>query len=505
MIEKTVINIFLGCQMKFEKSLTWLIILMLVGALSLSLFSSTVLTLEQDEAWILENVHHLFGEQNVYPKVESVITTGGLYVLGEAIIHALFGQNLFMARLIPFASLCGILTCLYLLGKKWLGSPTAALILLSAFIAVPGTLSLSSVSYGVIPGQLCLMAAILVWVEQPGGSIKRQVGTGLLFGLAMATRTNFGLVFPAIVLTSLTLPKEEKRAELLDSAMICIVGIASGLLFMLGYALCLGELQHVIAQLFKTAGYTGPVLGSDGFLTVQRFFNRMEIANRFIPLILFAAATAIPWLITIKERAGVLALRMLSLFAWLMLVAWNLHFPHPFLRYLYPALGSVGVLGGFALASLYCFGKQKGHSGIVYSSLLLSCLCLISGGLTAYRVALVGNMDIVHGEWRAVIGVDTKLKLYQSRDNRLALAEYINQHEGKKIGLLDNTIPIRYEAKPTVLPFGLWVRDPVSPPDKLIRTPFSILPPNQEQWIRQRYEPEAQFGRYLVLTRKNSL
>src|SRR5678816_4927343 len=97
-----------------------------------------LLTLGFDEAWILEGLHGIVKEQDADLRVSPVVGSGGLFAVGQILVTLLCDNTLWAHRLFVFCCLLTLVGLLARLGLKRFGSWSAAPVLPSLMLGLPG-------------------------------------------------------------------------------------------------------------------------------------------------------------------------------------------------------------------------------------------------------------------------------------------------------------------------------------------------------------------------------
>ena len=161
-------------------------------------------TIEIDEAFTLLSIGQLsggpFSDRGFI--ASPMLSSGGPYAaIHYAILRA--GLPIEADRLVSIASSCLTLAVVYHIVKSQWGDRGVALFGVTAFLAVPGFVFVSGLAWAETALTLLLIAAAWHWTARGNASLQGSVLSGLLFGLAMATRVSALVALPAIALWSL--------------------------------------------------------------------------------------------------------------------------------------------------------------------------------------------------------------------------------------------------------------------------------------------------------------
>jgi 4-amino-4-deoxy-L-arabinose transferase-like glycosyltransferase len=138
------------------------------------------------------------------------------YPLVLAVIFKLFGQNIFLPKLLNVIAAGGACLLIYALGAK-LFDRRAGLLGALLFAVFPGQIYFSTLfmTEGFFPAVLCLLIFLfIVWViEAENPSLLRRLILGVLFGAAILTRSEAGvLLVVALIVWKLVTPSWRRFA-----------------------------------------------------------------------------------------------------------------------------------------------------------------------------------------------------------------------------------------------------------------------------------------------------
>ena len=92
------------------------------------------------------------------------------------LLSAASGGEVWVVRLLSVFSLTGLLALLYRWGSRLFEERVPGLLMASALLAVPGSLTLGGLAYGAVPAFLLVVSAAVLWSRAPVGSRIRWVG-----------------------------------------------------------------------------------------------------------------------------------------------------------------------------------------------------------------------------------------------------------------------------------------------------------------------------------------
>lgn len=378
-----------------------------------------LLSPEIDEAWILTSLNNLY-ELGLYTCefLPGTRTTGGLHTLIGYFTLAAGGLQLPLLRFGPFLALVAIV----FLPGRLLPQDCPSLIPASLLVAVPGTLALAGLAYGLFYAFLLLLLALIVW-ERVDRSWLRILICGTLCGLAAATRVNFVLIFPALVLWGL-LTWRDAPGRLRLSGAVALWGF---IVFQLAFRL----LSTYSAATLGAAGSDfGGATGLDALLSLNYplLLNKWVLVERSMSLPLLALGSlAIVWL-TREKRVVPVSAEILLIFAWLVWGALLWASPLANLRYYWPALATFAIGMGLSLAVLY---REAEQNGFMRPAIIALCLaCTLGATATQFRHLVYGNSSAISHEWAGHTGY-MRYRRFQAMQDHWQMVETLKTKVGK--------------------------------------------------------------------------
>ncbi len=167
---------------------------------------------------------------NGFKPFDPGISSGPADIIPIALVYKLFGNGIIQARGVALLYTLLLVLMLYVAGERLFGS-TAAMLSLLILLLLPWPydrlLIIGRQALGEGPALALILSGILIWLRQaesPG--VLRGVSAGLLLGLGLLSKTQFGIaLLPALVLTLLVRNLKHPRGMLLDS-IPCAVMLA---------------------------------------------------------------------------------------------------------------------------------------------------------------------------------------------------------------------------------------------------------------------------------------
>lgn len=364
--------------------------------LALFVIAARFLTLEADEAWILLSATKAFGV--AVPPTSALanptVSTGGIYLLVQGLL-ALATPSLPVHRAVSVIAAAGLLLLVYRALRR-LGQPSARASAGTALMAaIPGFVLQAGLATGELLAVLFLVAALLHWASTGCRSSGGAIVTGLLLGLACATRINCAAAAAGLLAYALAAPRPSLRRFLHAVLAVAVAAAVAGAMMALYYHLSDGSDAGNQAAYLSASTGVGTARKS-----IFQLMQNIDIVGRYLPPLLLAgivgawlvlrlnpgkADQAAPAATGPTDGAGVL------LFAGLaMLGAWVLVAPIPHLRYLWPALACLWLAGTIVLLEA-CRGRGPVAALVLHAGVLATAgaACLSTALLVANGETLV--------------------------------------------------------------------------------------------------------------------
>lgn len=355
----------------------------------LALFAAAAwfLTLEADEAWILLSAANAFGA--AVPPTSALanptVSTGGPYLLVQGTL-ALLTANVFVHRAVSLIAAAGLLFLVYATLRRLDHSFARAMAGTALMAAIPGFVLQAGLATGELLAVLILLAALLHWADPGSRSIGAAVITGLLLGLACATRINCVVAAAGLLTYALLAPSPSLRRVVHAAVAVVVAAVIAGSAMAFYYHLSAGSGSGGDAAYLSASTGVGTARKS-----VFQLAQNIDIFERFLPASLLAGIVG-GWLalrvsvVKSPKPSGLDAAGVLLFAGLAMLCAWVLVAPIPHLRYLWPALVCLWLAGVILLleawrtrspiVSMAIHGAVLATSG---TAILLTILTVTSG------------------------------------------------------------------------------------------------------------------------------
>jgi len=461
-----------------------------------------LITLGYDEAWILSGIQDILQPRALDVTVVPVLTSGGFFALGQLLVTALFGAELWPQRLFCFASMAAVVAIVWRWGMIYFGDMRSGALVVSALVATPGMAVLGSTAYATVPAFLLVLVSVAVFFGNFGSRALRITGTAALVGLASATRFECVLLLPALCLYAWFSQSEQKRRNVIDAVVASLLAVPVSAAFVTLYWLAgPQQIEHGVAQATGLAidyvDYTG-------------LLNKWVISEAFLPLPMLVLATVLAFYFHRQQINGghakwLCPWILLAPFGWFVWALWYLYAPIAHLRYVWPGLASFMVLLGFGIAGLYAWGRRNEAPGARIAALLLALSCVVAAIGATGRNLVLGNGDILSWEWAG-----DAPRAYFTRFRHIGYqrqaARYLREttQPGERVLALGIGRSLGYLAQRDVLEIGQYTRrvrwDPARVPRRMVLEPvvgnFVYFSDEARRWIVDNTELEAQFGPY---------
>ncbi|WP_338501375.1 hypothetical protein V6R86_01375 [Sphingomonas kaistensis] len=354
--------------------------------------ASLRLSVEPDEAWILLSTAETWGvrvPQTIATGVPT-ITTGGLHLITHGLL-ALFSLDILAHRTITIAASLAMLLLGFRVFRAAGSDHSLALAGTLLLAATPGILLQASLALGELMAFALLLASTAHWTWRGRHSASAALVSGLLFGLACATRVNLLAALGGFGLFVLVYHKGDwarwRRAALTVVVAILVAGTIIACHYWFGGG-GLGE---------REATLLGAATGAHTVRTLPYLLETMEIANGHFPLLLIAGI-ALFWLFrrTVpRSDEGVRGndlVALLIVIGGTMWLAWLLRAPIPHLRYLWPATACLWTGGILVLLDWFNSHRQRRTRTLLHVLVLVAFVGSLAGNV---RALVVGDSVIL--------------------------------------------------------------------------------------------------------------
>lgn len=340
-----------------------------------------------DEGWFLQVPKNLvlygryatLSSEGFRPD-DTVVSSAPTLYAPIALSFRLFGVGLIQARLVMLLYLAGLAVVFHLLARQLYGLPVALAADFLLFTRIDGdvftsTLFLGRQALGEVPALFFFLLGALFWTADGGRrpAIRRLPSltlSGLCFGLAMITKSQFALIVPAVLVVTglITTVYYRQPLRLALAPLVVAIGVTAAWFGILRLILGGEEFARLLAAVNAAAGPQVRALAFAGLRRGLTFLAASSFAVLGLPALLYTLLGHLK-----REQAGAgQALLPVFIIVWL---AWYLLASVGWTRYAYPALAVSFILvarllydlaGGFGLSSL----RRAGATLILCSSLL---------------------------------------------------------------------------------------------------------------------------------------
>jgi hypothetical protein len=481
-----------------------------------------LISLGADEAWTMIGVRVWLTAAPVRDYHSSPQwTSGGLYTISHLLMEAAGLTKVWIQRLPSALALAGALGLVWWKVSRASRNRFVGLLAICPMIGVQDTAIIGTTAVGTSLAFLIFLAATLLWTSQELPDTSTVLASGVLFGLAVSTRTDLLLLVPAVLLMGLVQTEPTLGIRLALPVREIVVATLTVGIFTVNLAIhrawAVAHYTWSLRDDFDTAGLSRSLFQS--VLEYPQLLDKVLIATDAMPIALMIAATLAPFLIGFREAGEGSDQRLalhprtlvfLLLFGWHAWLAWVLRAEPPHARYLWPSLESFAVVLGVALAWLY--GKAaRSNRTLPVAACLLVALGAIAGAIGVTSRALVeGHQDCLAWERSRSIGV-YPYRRFQYQGDQVALAQYVKNSipKDEPVCVFEHAMWLRYLTdRPVKSIRGPAVDIAVPGPVHLVLTPiqfFGPIKPDLYRWIEEHGSLEAQFGRNSIYLIKDGL
>jgi len=442
------------------------------------------------------------------------LSTSGPYTAIAALLHWIGRGSLQAVRLISPLSAVGMIFVLLRLADRTRGRKDGdRWIVASSILIVHGLFMLGGQAYGEVLATTLVFSGALLWAELPPGSWRRPLLSGLVLGLAAATRLNCLPAFLAIGVTWIT-GRGVRKTEFRDAAIAAGTGLAA---FAAQWTLFVLLARDPLAPSewmgdFGVASPPEPL----GYMIPKRL-GYYIIAQDHLALVLSVGIT-VAWTCWARRRvADPRAGDVLLAFAWIEGLAWLAKAPIPHLRYLWPSLASFAAVGGLSLAAAFRAAVEADSRTLQRAVLGVALAGAVSGYLEGGRILLHGESDLLSFEYQRATHPTLQ---YGPFKHLLAQREMVRLLQtlppGQGIATFTFDTALAFETRRPILPIHCSYleqyhyylpqarKDRSNYPRWLVVTPMvnrfpdSYFTPRLHEWVGKNCRLEAKCGPYVL-------
>ena len=457
-------------------------------------------TIEIDEACNLISVGQLFGGPYSDKDVVAspVLTSGGVYAaIHYAVLRA--GLPIEADRLVSLMFSILSLLMVYEIARAQWADRGVALLGAVAFITVPGFVFMSAIAWAETAATFLLFVAAWRWTVGGSDSLAVTVTSGLLLGLAMATRlTVLVAALPAVGIWIFLYAHDVpvRRGLVLVAVALSVFVLCTAAY----YGLFPQSTPASVLSNMKAStgiGYFGKFRSIVAFLIISEGFSPSVV------LVISGLALALQ-----PSPASFARLRPFCVLLWLIAAtgwaAWLILAPYPHLRYLWPALPALWLCA--ILQLLHWFVTlASARSRLVLQGALIS-LWAVWFTVSLRQVALGETDTLIWQDYRQspiVTMMPEPERLLTARNEQATFARFISQlpDDAQVVSLFSTwSYPFTILTKRKI--DSLYYRSVVPAPNAtfLILTPSDMtirtLSQATRDWLRDHAKLSARTGRY---------
>lgn len=477
----------------------------LIGLWSLLAFAAVfVMTLGTDEAWVLNGLRSMAQPYVAHLSTEPISTSGGVFALINLVIEAVAGTRVWAHRL-PSLLFLGLAFFLVLRMADRCGTASAyKWLMLAPLIAVPGGAEVGTAALGTSTGLFFMIAAIALWTAPRRSLRLRVVGTGLLYGMAAASRFDLVLFGPALILASAWRIDDSGRPRVswnLASWTAVSIGVA---IFALNpWLMSMADHGNVPPDIGSATGLSG------WSLNYPTLINRWFTATTFAPFPFLAVAVASAFWVrperTDRTAAAPSLEVLLAVTGAVLLAGWLMRAPIPHLRYAYPALFCFAALGALGLqrAAACAVARRSAYHLMLCQGVALACV--IGSIATTTRSLVMSDSDYASWEWTHEMAYDY-FRRFEAKQHQVEVGRFLREELPPEAALY-SYVPyaLRYHTQRPVIALdkpGAWGGPTGGRQRYIVLTPavgtYLYLPPEVAHWLQVNGQLTRQIGRYSI-------
>ncbi len=467
-----------------------------------------LLSLGTDEAWVLIGLRSFIEEVQPDVSSEPILTSGGLFAAANLILEYLFGSRVWVHRLFSLVCLFGLMWIVVRTMPSSDRSIKVRCIAIAPLLGLTGTAEVGTAALGSSTAIFLFVFAGALWFcfEARRGSL---IICACLFGLAAASRPEYSVFAPALlIVSSVNFSNESHVTFRLPRREFVLVLVAVGV-----FVACMAALRSAVREGIDQSGLESfrLVTGTSSvwtFLDYPRQLNKVLISQSFVPLGLLAFASLLPLfarrLPSATNRDSTQFHLFLIVTGWMLWLAWFVQAPIPHLRYVWPALVCFAIVVGHFMSLLYTNERKHGLQSLAIA--LVAAVLVLGGATATFRSIVLGHQDYLSWEWSREMPVDYFRRFQHAQDQREMMAYLTSLPAGELIVCHGEPYCFRYlTGRPVVR-----VRDNLdrlsSESDQIhLLIPPSVgtylyLPPAAHMWIEDHCHLEYEVGRYSLYT-----
>lgn len=479
-----------------ERLHSWLIKGSILCTLAISLAGVFLLTFEFDESWILTTIKKMVTGYGRDPEVRPVSTTGGVYALLQSGIFLVFGNWIPASRLLSVASLAILVWLIVRRVKRDTDSSVAGWIAAAIALATPGTLTFSSMAFGLIPATALFLLFVEFWEKSDSG-LKRWLICGAILACTITTRVNFVAVLPALFLWNFFLNRRNEGFK--DATAICAIAVPLAIAIGGIHLYFMSDIHSGASMLLHSTGFRYLDMG-----LLSKSFNRLMISNQLYPFFFMALGSAAAWIFYKRQLPGAKGAILICLSSWILWTLWIARAPYPFLRYIWPAFFGFQVLIGTAIAHSYAYCVKQ-RVQLAYVPVALALCALWGNHILGLRSVTLGDTSVILNEWAANTGIEP-YRAYEAKAREEKIARYLKEQypEKQSFGAFWNTMQLAYLTDHTLIPEWYWKQNKITPKMYIVRD-FKALDQNTQDWLDRYCQLVADIHGYRIYDNPNDV
>lgn len=467
-----------------------------------------VMSLGTDEAWVLNGLRSLLEPRVPDLSTELISSNGGLFAIASIVLEWIAPGSIVVHKLLSVSCLFGAWFvslrlvrrfAISFLTKGWTS------VVISPLLMLPGLVDVGTAALGTSCAILLLVSSVTVWTDDELSTVRKVLGAGVMFGLAVGSRLDVALFAPAFFVSALFFRLQSRR---FDWSVLPMLTVAAVLIVLNSYS---QTWSAVPIDLHATAGARG---FANWYFDYPKLLNQFSTGlSLFAPAVAAAIVVATWWPRTAPSRpeGEHRQWRQLRILQSMLLVGgvcmglgWLFRAPIPHLRYLWPTLFCFALLGSLVMAGLLDQALRGADARRILLCHIFASIALAGAVAGNMRALINADSDILSWEWSHEMAYDY-FRRFVAKSDQASAAQFVTQLDPASTTVY-SAVPfaLRYLARRAVVDMvdGSALRRVTPRQGYIVLTPINgaLIEMSTEgrQWISDNTKLVAQFGRYSI-------